>query len=111
MAASMDLEGVAQELVKGGCELCLPNNNGLYPIHLAAKTASQKALEVILTGAQARGVSRETMFSYLAAENNTALHSAVNGGHLAAVSACLLNGARVDARFHAGSQKQIIITC
>ena len=60
-------------------QLC---NNGYYPIHLAAKNASIKVLEVLLKWAEGRGCERKKMIAEPDLEGNAPLHLAVHGGEI-----------------------------
>ncbi|XP_047737830.1 transient receptor potential cation channel subfamily A member 1 [Hyalella azteca] len=77
-----------------------PCNNGFYPIHLAAKNASVKVLEVLLSWAEKRGCERANMIILPDLEGNVPLHLAVHGGEIKAVEICLKNGANISMQQH-----------
>ncbi|KAF2368431.1 Ankyrin repeat-containing domain [Trinorchestia longiramus] len=77
-----------------------PCNNGFYPIHLAAKNASVKVLEVLLSWAERRGCERARMIILPDLEGNVPLHLAVHGGEIKAVEICLKNGANIAMQQH-----------
>jgi hypothetical protein len=52
-------------------------------MHMAAKNASTKTLEMLLKQGESMGYSRAQMLSFCDRENNSPLHSAVNSGDIA----------------------------
>ncbi|XP_046584651.1 transient receptor potential cation channel subfamily A member 1-like [Haliotis rubra] len=78
--ANMNTGECARLLLEAGA---LPNmkcDNGFYPIHAAAKSASADTLSVLIQAAIKRGYKRDEILSFLDKENNTPLHSAVHSG-------------------------------
>ncbi|XP_035709414.1 transient receptor potential cation channel subfamily A member 1 isoform X2 [Folsomia candida] len=78
-----------------------PCKHGFFPIHEAAKHASSRSMEILLSWGEAQGsCSREEMISFFDAEGNVPLHSAVHGGDLKAVELCLRSGAKISTQQH-----------
>ncbi|XP_071487930.1 LOW QUALITY PROTEIN: transient receptor potential cation channel subfamily A member 1-like [Diadema antillarum] len=86
----------AKKLIEFSPLLCMSDNNGVYPIHCAATHASRKVLDILLTEAEKCGYERWQLLNFKDKEENTALHSAVNGGCESAVQVCLEFGAKLD---------------
>ena len=97
--------------IDAGGDFCQQDDNGFYPMHLAAKNASRSALEALITLAEKNGQKKEALLGQCDRERNTPLHAAVNSGDyqvlrfilsssisLQTVALCLEHGARVDAR-------------
>ena len=78
--------------------MCQADDNGFYPIHLAAKNAARATLETLVKHGEQHGYTREYLLSQCDRENNSPLHSAVNSGDYPSVALCLEHGARVDFR-------------
>uniref|UniRef100_A0A914W205 Transient receptor potential cation channel subfamily A member 1 n=3 Tax=Plectus sambesii TaxID=2011161 RepID=A0A914W205_9BILA len=98
LAAIFDIPEACSKLLQNGCKMCIPCNNGFYPMHMAAKNASLKTLEMLLKQGESMGYTRAQMLSFCDRENNSPLHSAVNSGDIASVEVCLKHGARIDVR-------------
>ncbi|ROT81991.1 Transient receptor potential cation channel subfamily A member 1 [Penaeus vannamei] len=75
-----------------------PCSNGYHPIHIAARNASTKVLEVLLTWAEARGCMRKKMITVPDLEGNVPLHQAVHGGEIKAVELCMKSGAIISTQ-------------
>ncbi|XP_042871223.1 transient receptor potential cation channel subfamily A member 1-like [Penaeus japonicus] len=75
-----------------------PCSNGYHPIHIAARNASTKVLEVLLTWAETRGCMRKKMITVPDLEGNVPLHQAVHGGEIKAVELCLKSGAIISTQ-------------
>ncbi|XP_070195077.1 transient receptor potential cation channel subfamily A member 1-like isoform X2 [Littorina saxatilis] len=88
----------AELLLKGGAKPCLRCDMGYFPIHIAAKCAAPKTLEVLIQQGLKYGYDRVTLLTFKDKENNMPLHAAVNGGNIKAVEVCLQAGAPVDTQ-------------
>ncbi|CAG7718043.1 unnamed protein product [Allacma fusca] len=73
---------------------------GNFIIHEAAKHASSRSMEILLTWGDSHGCPRSEMISFFDAEGNVPLHSAVHGGDVKAVELCLRSGAKISTQQH-----------
>ncbi|XP_060077074.1 transient receptor potential cation channel subfamily A member 1-like [Ylistrum balloti] len=96
--ASRDRDECAKLLLQYGARPCVTCSHGFYPIHVAAKSAAAKTLEVLIKHVENLGYSREQVLSFTDKANNMPLHAAVNGGDIEAVRVCIAAGAAVDAQ-------------
>jgi transient receptor potential cation channel subfamily A member 1 len=109
-AISDNLE-CAEILVKYDCNLCIPCNNGYYPIHVAAQKASNRMFEYLLSEGNKMGYTKLEMLSIVDSDNNKPLHAAVQFGNLEAIKMCLENGARLDEVAENDNQTPVHIAC
>ncbi|XP_021365013.1 transient receptor potential cation channel subfamily A member 1-like isoform X2 [Mizuhopecten yessoensis] len=96
--ASKDRDECAKLLLQYGARPCMTCSHGFYPIHVAAKSAAAKTLEVLIKHVENLGYTREQVLSFTDKANNMPLHAAVNGGDIEAVRVCIAAGAAVDAQ-------------
>ncbi|XP_033737356.1 transient receptor potential cation channel subfamily A member 1-like isoform X2 [Pecten maximus] len=97
-SALRDSDECAKLLLQYGARPCVTCSHGFYPIHVAAKSAAAKTLEVLIKHVENLGYTREQVLSFTDKANNMPLHAAVNGGHIEAVRVCIAAGAAVDAQ-------------
>ncbi|KAL8612705.1 hypothetical protein ACOMHN_025356 [Nucella lapillus] len=88
----------AKIILKKGGTPCMRCNLGYFAIHVAAKSAAARTLEVLIQLGSENGYDRATMLAFKDKENNMPLHAAVNGGNIKAVEVCLRAGAPVNAQ-------------
>ena len=102
LAAELDfVEGlkVASEVMKrqaGSCQkykVSVADDDGVTPVHHAARCGSSAALDFILTSAQEHGYPIESILNFLDEENRTPLHAAVDAGHVGVVEVLIKHGA------------------
>ena len=104
LAAELDfVEGlkVASEVIKRqatDCQIpryrvCVADDDGVTPVHHAARCGSSAALDFILTSAQQHGYPIESTLNFLDEENRTPLHAAVDAGHIGVVEVLIKHGA------------------
>lgn len=74
-------------------KLCATDDDGLTPIHLAARCNSHFMLDFCITKAKEHGYPIETVLGFLDEENSTPLHAAVDGGNSDVVRVLLKHGA------------------
>ncbi|XP_069127645.1 transient receptor potential cation channel subfamily A member 1-like isoform X2 [Argopecten irradians] len=96
--AYKDSDECAKLLLQYGARPCVTCSYGFYPIHIAAKSAAAKTLEVLIKHVENLGYTREQVLSFTDKANNMPLHAAVNGGDIKAVRVCIVAGAAVDAQ-------------
>ncbi|XP_076441440.1 transient receptor potential cation channel subfamily A member 1-like [Babylonia areolata] len=85
-------------LIENGALPCTRCDQGFFPIHVAAKSAAAKTLEVLIQEGMKVGYERSRLLTFKDKENNMPLHAAVIGGNLKAVEVCLRAGAPVDTQ-------------
>lgn len=73
--------------------LCATDDDGLTPIHLAARCNSHHTLDFCITKSKEHGYPSETVLGFLDEENSTPLHAAVDGGNSEVVRVLLKHGA------------------
>ena len=79
---------------KNSCfRLCAKDEDALSPIHLAARKGSHRVLECMIDCSKDHGYTAEQVLGFLDEENNTPLHTAVDGGHDEVVRVLLAHGA------------------
>ena len=102
LAAELDfVEGlkVASEVMKRQAASCqkytvsVADDDGVTPVHHAARRGSSAALDFILTSAQQHGYTIESILHFLDEENRTPLHAAVDAGHVGVVEVLIKHGA------------------
>ena len=74
-------------------KLCATDDDGLTPIHLAARCNSHRMLDFCITKSKEHGYPSETVLGFLDEENSTPLHAAVDGGNSEVVRVLLKHGA------------------
>ena len=74
-------------------KLCSIDDDGLTPIHLAARCNSHLMLEFCIIKSKEHGYPIETVLGFLDEENSTPLHAAVDGGNSEVVRVLLKHGA------------------
>ena len=74
-------------------KLCAADEDGLTPIHLAARCNSHLVLDFCITKSKEHGYPIETVLGFLDEENSTPLHAAVDGGNSDVVCVLLKHGA------------------
>ena len=88
----------ANNLVSNECEatekLCVGDDDGFTPVHLAARKNSHKILEQVFNCWKEKGYSVESVFDLINEENSTALHVAVDGGNYEVACVLLKFGAK-----------------
>ena len=104
LAAELDfVEGlkVASEVIKRQAtdgqipkyRVCAADDDGVTPLHYAARCGSSAALDFMLTSAQQHGYPIESILNFLDEENRTPLHAAVDAGHVGVVEVLIKHGA------------------
>ena len=85
---------IASDKNKNSCfRLCAKDEDALSPIHLAARKGAHRVLECMMNYGKDHGYTAEQVFGFLDEENNTPLHTAVDGGHDEVVRVLLAHGA------------------
>ena len=106
LAAELDfVDGlkVVHEIVKAeadvkGCQhykfrMCAQDDDGVTPIHYAARCGSSRALDFMIGICREHGYPVEVVLQFIDEENSTPLHVAVAGGHVGVVEVLLKYGA------------------
>ncbi len=84
---------------KTGFKLLAPDDNGLTPIHLAARKNSYRVLDYIIRRAIEFGHDIDLVFGFLDEDNSTPLHAAVDSCNTEVVEVLLKHGASpVDSK-------------
>ncbi len=84
---------------KTGFKLLVPDDNGLTPIHLAARKNSYRVLDYIIRSAIEFGHDIDLVFGFLDEDNSTPLHAAVDSCNTEVVEVLLKHGASpVDSK-------------
>lgn len=73
--------------------VCAADDDGVTPLHYAARCGSSAALDFMLTSAQQHGYPIEGILKFLDEENRTPLHAAVDAGHIGVVEVLMKHGA------------------
>ncbi len=74
-------------------KICATDDNGLTPIHLAARKNSHRVLNFIIQCCTNHGYTIETVLGFLDEENSTPLHAAVDSCNTEVVKVLLEHGA------------------
>lgn len=74
-------------------KLCAADDDGLTPIHLAARCNSHRVLDFLIDKCKEHGYPTDTVLGFLDEENSTPLHAAVDGGNAEVVRVLLKHGA------------------
>ena len=73
--------------------VCAADDDGVTPLHYAARCGSSAALDYMITCAQQHGYPIEAILKFLDEENRTPLHAAVDAGHIGVVEVLTKHGA------------------
>ena len=85
---------IASDKNKNSCfRVCTRDEDALSPIHLAARKGAHRVLECMMNYSKDHGYTAEQVLGFLDEENNTPLHTAVDGGHDEVVRVLLAHGA------------------
>ena len=85
---------VAKDKNNNKCfRLCDKDEDEVTPIHLAARKGSHRVLECMMDWGRDHGYTVDQVLGFLDEENNTPLHTAVDGGHEEVVRVFLTYGA------------------
>ena len=84
---------VEQGCMQAKFKLCASDDDGLTPIHLAARCNAHLVLDFIITKCKSHGYPTETVLGFIDEENSTPLHAAVDGGNSEVVHVLLKHGA------------------
>ena len=91
-------EIVLAQVATQGCQyakfrLCAKDDDGVTPIHYAARCGSAAALDYMIGVCSGHGYPVEAVLHFLDEENSTPLHAAVAAGHVGVVEVLLKYGA------------------
>ena len=96
LCALTDNFDCAKVLLKHGSLSFETCSNGFFPIHIAASKGSHKVLKLLIEDGFKKGISKDKMFSFIDADNNKPLHSAVQVNNAETVQLCLMHGSKID---------------
>uniref|UniRef100_UPI00358ED4B9 transient receptor potential cation channel subfamily A member 1 n=1 Tax=Myxine glutinosa TaxID=7769 RepID=UPI00358ED4B9 len=103
LACSKNYGEILDVLIENGARICLKNQFGFFPIHIAALNGSLICFNIILSKAAKKGCTAEQVLNYSDPCMNSTLHIAIHSGHVPIIITCLQNGARVDIKQSDGS--------
>uniref|UniRef100_A0A8C4QZE1 Transient receptor potential cation channel, subfamily A, member 1a n=2 Tax=Eptatretus burgeri TaxID=7764 RepID=A0A8C4QZE1_EPTBU len=103
LACSKNYDKILAVLIDNGAKICLKNQFGFFPIHIAALNGALKCFNIILSKAERKGYTAEEILNYADPCQNSTLHIAIHSGNIPIIITCLQNGARVDIKQSDGS--------
>ncbi|CAG5119033.1 unnamed protein product, partial [Candidula unifasciata] len=103
MAAINNHGAVVRMLMANGASPLNRDDHGNYPIHSAAKNASNSSIEAILEEAPSQGIEKLDLLALRDREKNMPIHCAVISGNIQTVKYFLKSGALITSQQGVGS--------